>query len=179
MRQISKYLAVLPLVLGGITLSFVLAISVWSVTGSKSLFQTQSQAGSEEVSLSFSPSSGSWKAGQTQSVGVILTTGTKIISGVDTTIKFDPSLVNLTSNGVVAGKLLEKVLTQQVKSDRISYSAVTSRPQAQNGILFTLTFQALKPGQLNLTLENPNDVMESPSALNILNKKTNAQFDIQ
>ncbi len=179
MKNLSKYLAVLPLVLGGITLSFVLAISVWSVTGNKPLFQTQSKASSEEVSLSFSPNSGKWQVGKSQSLGIILSTGTKLISGVDLTVKYDPTLVSIASNSVVSGKLLENVLVSRAEPGKISFSAVTLSPASKNGILLTLIFVPIKSGQLNLTFESPSDVMESPSALNILNKKTNAQFDIQ
>lgn len=179
MKKFSKYLAVLPLVLGGITLSFVLAISVWSVTGSKSLFQTKTRAGNEEVNLAFSPSGGKWTVGQNQTVGVILSTGAKVISGVDLTVKYDPALVNITKNSMVSGKLLENVLVSRVQSGKISYSSVTWSPAAKNGILLTLTFMPLKKGQLNLIFDSPSDVMESPSAINILNKKINAQFDIQ
>ncbi len=179
MKNFSKYLAVLPLVLGGVTLSFVLAISVWSVTGNKPLFQTQSRAGVEEVSLSFSPNSGKWQVGQAQSLGIILSSGTKAISGTDLTVKYDPSLVSISQDSVLAGKLLENVLVSRVEPGKISFSSVTLSPAAKNGILLTLTFMPLKQGQLNLIFDSPSDVMESPSALNILNKKTNAQFDIQ
>ncbi len=179
MKNISRYLAVFPLVLGGITLSFVLAISVWSVTGNKLFFQTQSKAGSSEDGLSFAPNAGTWKLGASKTLGVLLTTGDKAVTGLDLTIKYDPNLISVTANEVLPGSLFENVLVKKVESGKIFFSAVTTSPGAKNGILMTLVLKSLKRGRASLEFAAPSDVMEASTAANILNKTIAVQFDIQ
>lgn len=177
--RFSQLFAVVPLFLGGMILSFVLAISVWSVTQNQPLFQTRTRASADEVSLLLSPTKGTWQIGQNQTLDILLSTKDKVITGVDLTLDFDPTLVEVKNENIKPGNLLEKVLLKNVANNRISFSAVTANPSSKNGILVSITFKPLKKGISKIEFSPPNDVMEAQTAKNILGKMTSGQFDIQ
>lgn len=128
-----------------------------------------------------------YKVGEIIPVQIRITTGGKLIDGVDVVIKYDASALDITNSDLSKGSIFGDYPLLDVKKGLVKISGIATFNQASFnglGVLATLNFKAKKIGQtsvsINYTLGSTTDsnLIQSKSATDILSSVDNLNLTI-
>lgn len=143
--------------------------------------------------LSVSPSSQSLKVGDTFTVNINLDTQGKMIDGVDIRyLNYNPNIIQIQDSGIEAGvqiapgNLMPLTLVNKVDESlgRVTFSQVVAggSKYTGSGVLATITFKAVAPGNTDLTFDySPNSTTDSNIAsggLDVLSLVVNGNYSV-
>lgn len=173
----------------------LLSKSYWLVLGVG--LAMAAPAAAQAATLSLSPTSGSYAAGATFEVKVMIDTGSARSSGVDVTVKFDPSVLQVVDSGsgtegtqISAGSLYSQVTVNSADNStgRITFGGATSGTStgySGSGTLATITFQAQKEASATAVSfdyqsgsTTDSNVTDKTTAEDILTGVTDASYTI-
>lgn len=144
---------------------FVLLLGLTAAPFFASAATTSVVIGGGQATLSMSPSSGSYNAGDIFSVNIFLNTGGSEIQGVDIMyLNYNPALLEAQDDDdavagaqITAGSLMPSTLTNTVDNatGKITFSQVTDSGvnYTGNGVLAAIHFKALSAGTANVTFD--------------------------
>ena len=125
-------------------------------------------ARAEGASLYLSPASGSFFVGSTFDVSVFVNTGQENVNAVETNIEFDPNKLQVASP--TAGKSFIEIWVAQPDysntKGRMSFIGGIPSPgiNTSAGLVSTITFRAIAPGQAKISFLDSSKVLRNDSA---------------
>lgn len=113
-------------------------------------------AAASPASLSFDPIGQTAKTGQTVSVAVNIFTNNQSVASTDVLIKYDPSVVQPVTSGLVKGSLFETVEAKIISPGTMYLYGVRKNPGEGTSLLgtvATIKFNALREGKTDLRFD--------------------------
>lgn len=149
--------------------------------------QTGIQPSAGKISLTAPKSD--YAVGETISVAVIIDTGGRTINGVDLIVRFDPKILEISSGGLIKGKILDEYpgMSQDAKAGLISISGISnSNGFSGSGQFATINLQAKVSGKTSLTVDFQgrdftidSNLVETATSRDILEVVSNLELNIR
>ncbi len=136
----------------------------------------------EAATISFSPSSGSYKVGQTFSVGVYVGSGDQAMNAVEGVIAFPRDLVEVTalSKGGSILNLWVQEPTYSNTNGTVSFEGIVYNPgfTGSVGKIITITFRAKASGTAAVSFSNGSVLANDGAGTNILSQLGRGNYTI-
>lgn len=180
-------LSFLPLASGFLVLVLSLGVAVLTINSKNNSSQNLNTKASEQIpSLGLSPATSTYaySPNQTYTVGIIIDSAGKLVSGVDIIINFDPTKAQVIDPKITPANLFEQYPLNSVDNvkGKIRIGALSFNAKPVTGIIGTFKFKSLIKGEVNFSFDytpgatTDTNIAEQGTATDILGKVDNGSY---